>query len=84
MVYESRFYPLELLCGDGCVFVEVFLVDIEAFAECRKCAYKYFITCCKCVKIRNLAFENSGRKCVKILQILFVIQEFLLSLQPNN
>ena len=50
----------------------------------RKCAYKNFNTFRKCVKIRYLALQNAGRKCVKFLQILFVFQEFLLSLQPNN
>ena len=40
---------------------------IREIAMCPKCAHKNFITIRKCMKIRNLAFENLGRKCVKFL-----------------
>ena len=59
-------------------------VDIGRIAACRKCTDKNFITMRKCVKIRTLAFKNSGRKCVKFFQKMFVIQKFLLPLQPIN
>ena len=59
-------------------------VIICRIAVCRKCVYKNFITIRNCMKIRNLAFKNSGRKCVKFFQKMFVIQKFLLPLQPIN
>ena len=56
----------------------------EQNADCRKRGKEVFNHLCNCVKMRDLACEKFGRKCCKILQIMFVIQKFLLPLQPNN
>ena len=39
-----------------------------------KCAYKNFINIRNCVKLRVLAFKNFGRKCLKIIKIMFAFQ----------
>ena len=58
--------------------------DLRAKRKCQKCAKENFITSCNYVKKRDLAFENIGRKCVKISQKVFAIQKFLLPLHPIN
>jgi len=52
--------------------------------ECRKCMEEVFNHLCNCVKMRDLACEKFGRKCCKKFEIMFVIQKFLLPLQPIN
>jgi len=52
--------------------------------ESRKCMEEFFNHLCNCVKMRDLACEKFGRKCCKKFEIMFVIQKFLLPLQPIN
>ena len=53
-------------------------------ANCRKCVEEVFNHLCNYMKMRHLAYKKFGRKCCKKIKIMFVIQKFLLPLQPNN
>ena len=56
----------------------------EQNADCRKRGKEVFNHLCNYMKMRDLACEKFGRKCCKKIEIMFVIQKFLLPLQPNN
>jgi len=60
------------------------LDDLRPKPASPKLAKENFNTFRNCVKTRDLAFENCGRKCVKFPQKMFAIQKFLLPLHPAN
>jgi hypothetical protein len=71
------------MLSDGKINVR-FKVENSQIGLGRKRMKVFFIKVCNCMKIRILAFEKFGRKCEEKVKIMFVIQKFLLPLQPNN